>query len=223
MGGGIRHYSIRLYTQINIMNLSEFFSVLTAFPTNVFFVPLVFISLVMLVDLVFNVVESTVLSEFDLFDIDNIPGAGLLLPPLLSKVPLMVALSTSFFIATVMSFYVSHYSQNWLSGLLLEGLNVLSLPIIAYFSLVIAAWLLKPLSPLFDKKKAFAHVEFVGLKARVHSSLVTTDMGEIMVMQNGNEYLLDAICNQGVEFKYGDEVVIVAKTTEPRRYLIAEK
>ncbi|MCG9752981.1 DUF1449 domain-containing protein [Vibrio brasiliensis] len=205
------------------MNLSEFFSVLTAFPTNVFFVPLVFISLVMLVDLVFNVVESTVLSEFDLFDIDNIPGAGLLLPPLLSKVPLMVALSTSFFIATVMSFYVSHYSQNWLSGLLLEGLNVLSLPIIAYFSLVIAAWLLKPLSPLFDKKKAFAHVEFVGLKARVHSSLVTTDMGEIMVMQNGNEYLLDAICNQGVEFKYGDEVVIVAKTTEPRRYLIAEK
>ncbi|WP_338116451.1 hypothetical protein, partial [Vibrio brasiliensis] len=220
---GIRHYSIRLYTQINIMNLSEFFSVLTAFPTNVFFVPLVFISLVMLVDLVFNVVESTVLSEFDLFDIDNIPGAGLLLPPLLSKVPLMVALSTSFFIATVMSFYVSHYSQNWLSGLLLEGLNVLSLPIIAYFSLVIAAWLLKPLSPLFDKKKAFAHVEFVGLKARVHSSLVTTDMGEIMVMQNGNEYLLDAICNQGVEFKYGDEVVIVAKTTEPRRYLIAEK
>ncbi|MGD8111879.1 DUF1449 domain-containing protein [Vibrio sp. TRT 17S01] len=205
------------------MILSEFFSELTAFPTSVFFIPFLFIFLVMLVDLVFNFVESIVPVEFDLFDIDNIPGAGLLLPPFLSKVPLMVALSSSFFIATVLSFYASHFSQRWLSGGFLMMINILSLPVVAYFSLVVAAWFLKPLSPLFDKKKAFARVEFIGLKARVHSSQVTANMGEIMVVQNGNEYLLDAVCTQDAEIKYGDEVVIVAKTTEPRRYLIAKK
>ncbi|MEX0335975.1 DUF1449 domain-containing protein [Vibrio tubiashii] len=204
------------------MNLSNFLSHLLAFPTNIFFIPFIFVLVVMLIDLVFNVVESLT-AELDLFELDSIPGSGLILPPVLSKVPLMVALCASFFVATVLSFYASQFTLDWLSEPLIVVVDVLSVPVIAYFSLVIAAWLLKPLSPLFDKKKAFAQVEFVGLTARVHSSKVTTQVGEVMVAQNGNEYLLDAICEQNVNIKYGDEVVIVAREAESRRYLIAKK
>lgn len=204
------------------MSLSNFFAELMAFPTNVFFIPFVFIFVVMLIDLVFNVVESLT-AELDLFELDNIPGSGLILPPVLSKVPLMVALCASFFVATVLSFYTSQLTLAWLTGLLTIIVDVVSIPAIAYCALVIAAWLLKPLSPLFDKKKAFAQVEFVGLTARVHSSKVTTQVGEVMVAQNGNEYLLDVICEQNVNIEYGDEVVIVAREAESRRYLIAKK
>ncbi|NUW67099.1 DUF1449 domain-containing protein [Vibrio coralliilyticus] len=204
------------------MTLNDFLSELMAFPTSVFFVPFLLFLVVMLIDLVFNVIESAT-AELDLLDLDNLPGSGLLLPPVLSKVPLMVALCSSFFVATVLSFYTSQWTQSWWKDGLLMAANLISVPFTAYVALVIAAWFLKPLSPLFDKKKAFAQVEYVGLAARVHSSKVTSEVGEVMVVQNGNEYLLDAVTEQNIDIEYGDEVVIVAREAESRRYVIAKK
>ncbi|NOH64644.1 DUF1449 domain-containing protein [Vibrio sp. RE88] len=204
------------------MTLNDFLSELMAFPTSIFFVPFLLFLVVMLIDLVFNVVESAT-AELDLFDFDNLPGSGLLLPPVLSKVPLMVALCSSFFVATVLSFYTSQWTQSWWNDGLLIAANLISVPFTAYFALMIAAWLLNPLSPLFDKKKAFAQVEYVGLAARVHSSKVTSEIGEVMVVQNGNEYLLDAVTEQDIDIEYGDEVIIVAREAESRRYVIAKK
>ncbi|MDN3608250.1 DUF1449 domain-containing protein [Vibrio ostreicida] len=201
------------------MTLHDFFYALANWPTSVFFFPFGLFLLIMLIDLVFNVVDS-VTADMELFDLDNIPGSGLLLPPVLSKVPLMVALCTSFFVATVLSFYMSHHTQEWLTGYSLDIANVLSIPVIAYLALIIAAWMLKPLSPLFDKAKAFASVEFVGMTARVHSSKVTALMGEVMVMQNGNEYLLDAVIEKEQDLAYGDEVVIVSREKELNRYVV---
>ncbi|NRB67445.1 MAG: DUF1449 domain-containing protein [Vibrio sp.] len=204
------------------MTLNDFLSELMAFPTSLFFVPFLVLLVVMLIDLAFNVVEGAT-AEIDLFDFDSLPGSGLILPPVLSKVPLMVALCCSFFVATVVSFYASQWAQNWWKDGLLFAANLVSIPITAYLALVIAAWLLKPLSPLFDKKNAFAQVEYVGLSARVHSSKVTSEVGEVMVVQNGNEYLLDAVTEQEIDIEYGDEVVIVAKEAKSRRYVIAKK
>ncbi|KKD59302.1 hypothetical protein RN22_16710 [Grimontia sp. AD028] len=204
------------------MAVGEFLGMLMTFPTSVFFVPFVVFFLIMLVDLVFNVVEGFT-ADIDLFDLDNLPGSGLLLPQVLSKVPLMVALCVSFFVATVLSFYASDIAQGFISGPILLVANIISIPIVAYISLAISAWLLKPLAPLFDRKKTFAKVEFIGLKGRVHSNVVNREKGEVVVLHEGNEFLLDAMLQDDSSIQYGDEVIIVYKDDASDRYVVAKK
>lgn len=204
------------------MAVGEFLGMLMTFPTSVFFIPFVVFFLIMLIDLVFNVVEGFT-ADFDLFDLDNLPGSGLLLPQVLSKVPLMVALCVSFFVATVISFYASDIAQGFISGSILLVANVISIPVVAYISLAISAWLLKPLAPLFDRKKTFAKVEFIGLKGRVHSNVVNREKGEVVVLHEGNEFLLDAMLQDDSSIQYGDEVIIVYKDDASDRYVVAKK
>lgn len=204
------------------MALGEFFEALMAFPTNVFFFPFILFLLILLLDLIFNVVEGLT-ADLDILEFDDIPGSGLLLPPVLSKVPLMMALSVSFFCATVISFYLTEFLQSWVQGTVLFILNVVSIPIVAYIALAVSAWVLKPLTPLFDKKKAFAEMDFIGLKGRVHSSVVTPERGEVMVLHKGSEFLLDAINQDDTPIKYGDEIIIVYKDKAANRYVVAKK
>ncbi|CZF86226.1 DUF1449 family protein [Grimontia marina] len=204
------------------MAVGEFVGMLMTFPTSVFFIPFVVFFLIMLVDLVFNVVESFT-ADIDLFDLDNLPSSGLLLPQVLSKVPLMVALCVSFFVATVISYYASDIAQGFISGSILLVANVISIPVVAYISLAISAWLLKPLAPLFDRKKTFAKVEFIGLKGRVHSNVVNREKGEVVVLHEGNEFLLDAMLQDDSSIQYGDEVIIVYKDDASDRYVVAKK
>ncbi|WP_283131031.1 DUF1449 domain-containing protein [Enterovibrio norvegicus] len=203
------------------MAVGEFLGMLMAFPTSVFFIPFVVFFLIMLVDLVFNVVEGFT-ADLDIFDLDNIPGAGLLLPQVLSKVPLMVALCVSCFIATVISFYSAQVNNNLFSGVTNLLIDLVSIPIVAYLSLAISALLLKPLAPLFDRKKAFAQVDYIGLKARVHSNVVNKERGEVVVLHQGNEFLLDAMLQDESTIQYGEEVVIVYKDDTSNRYVVAK-
>ncbi len=66
--------------------------------------------------------------------------------------------------------------------------ELVSIPVNFYLSLYISAKLLSPLAPLFDKSKAFAKVDFIGMKAKVHSSEVNSQRGEIIVHHNGSEF-----------------------------------
>ncbi len=184
--------------------------------------PFIALTLLLLVDLIFNVVENS-FGQIDLFDLDEIPGSGIILPPILSKVPLMLALCLTFFVATISSFYLSGLTQDYFLEGSLFWIDIICLPLILYFSLAVSAWLLKPLAPLFDKSKAFAKVQFVGLVAHVHSSQVNQESGEIKVLQGGNEYLLDATTELDASFNYGDEVVIVGKQSDTHRYIITKK
>ncbi|MEI8595226.1 DUF1449 domain-containing protein [Photobacterium sp. Hal280] len=204
------------------MTIQEMISILLSFPTNVFFVPFVIFLVVMLVDLVFNIVES-VAPDVDLFDAENIPGAGLILPPILSKVPLMVALCVSFFVGTIVSFYLAQALNAFSEASWVMVLEVVSIPLTAYLALFIAAWMLKPLAPLFDKKKSFAKVDFIGLKGRVHSSLVNQNRGEVVVQHNGSEFLLDVrVIEPEMSMEYGDEVIIVSQNKTTKHYIVAK-
>ncbi|WP_225445050.1 DUF1449 domain-containing protein [Photobacterium arenosum] len=204
------------------MTIQEMISILLSFPTNVFFVPFVIFLVIMLVDLVFNIVES-VAPEVDLFDAENIPGAGLILPPILSKVPLMVALCVSFFVGTIVSFYLVQALNAVSEAGWMMVVEVVSIPFTAYLALFIAAWLLKPLAPLFDKKKSFAKVDFIGLKGRVHSSLVNQNRGEVVVQHNGSEFLLDVrVIEPEMSMEYGDEVIIVSQNKTTKHYIVAK-
>ncbi len=205
------------------MTLDSFLSALLAFPTSLFFIPLALFLLILLLDLVFNIVESVTADiDFD-FDLDDLPGDGLLLPPVLAKIPLMVALTVTFFIATVISFY----SQQLLINVIPDGFlsllcDIILIPCILYAALFIASWLLAPLAPVFDKEKHYAEVNFIGLKATVHSNSVDSDWGEVKINHQGHEFLLDAVSEHGTSIQYGDEVIIVAQDSASKRYVVAK-
>ncbi len=156
-------------------------------------------------------------TEID-FDLEGLPG--LLLPPVLKKVPLMIVLTVTFFIATILTFY----SQQWLAQLLPSGLLLLAeiilIPLALYLSLFIASLLLMPLAPIFDKKKHYAKVDFIGLKARVHSSTLNKEWGEVMVEHQRNEYLLDAKLDGTDSLSYGEEVIIVDQDLTSKQYVV---
>lgn len=203
------------------MTLDGFFSALLAFPTSLFFIPLVLFVFILILDMVFSFVESLT-PDLDFFDLDNLPGGGLLLPPILTKIPLMVVLTVTFFIATLLSFY----SQQLLTHIILDSFptllcDIILIPAILYAALFITSWLLVPLAPLFDKKKHYAKVDFIGLKAVVHSNSVNSSWGEVKVNHQGHEFLLDAMSEQDMSIKYGDEVIIVAQDSVSKRYVIA--
>ncbi len=203
------------------MTLDSFFSALLAFPTSLFFIPLGLFLFILVLDLVFNVVESFT-ADIDL-DLDSLPGDGLLLPPVLTKVPLMVALTVTFFIATVISFYSQQLLINVMpNGFLSLLCDIILIPCTLYVSLFIASWLLAPLTPVFDKKNHYAEVDFIGLKATVHSNSVNSDWGEVKITHQGHEFLLDAISEQGTSVQYGDEVIIVAQDSTSKRYIVTK-
>ncbi|WP_104035244.1 DUF1449 family protein [Vibrio jasicida] len=194
--------------------------ILLSFPTNVFFVPFVFLLLIMCIDLIFNVVDVAV-ADIDLFESGNLFSGGLLLPPILSKVPLAVGLCVSFFFATILSFYFSSFIEQYVSTTTAMIAKVVSIPVNFYLSLYISAKLLSPLAPLFDKSKAFAKVDFVGMKAKVHSGEVNAQRGEIIVHHNGSEFLLDArILESDAPIEYGNDVVIVSLNKQKKYYII---
>ncbi|BCL71235.1 conserved hypothetical protein [Vibrio nigripulchritudo MADA3029] len=204
------------------MAFELFLSVLLSFPTNVFFIPFIIFFVIMLIDLIFDVFEG-LLGELDIVDLDNITGGSLILPPILTKVPLPIALCVSLFIATIIEFYLDTYLLSSLSETLSLISGVISLPVVAYIALYIAAILLKPLAPFFNKNNAFASIDYVGLRAKVHSSQVSQEAGgEVIVVHNGNEVLLDVMSHSTQEIRYGDEVVIVSKDNESQRYFVAK-
>lgn len=203
------------------MTFESFFIVLQSFPSAIFFYPFVALFIIMLVDMVFDIFES-LFADLDLFNVENITGGSLLLPPILSKVPLSIALCISFFVGTVMSFYLDVYVLSQLVSPASVALGVVSLPIVAYLSLLITSVLLKPLAVFFNKKHAFAKIDFIGLTGRVHSTKVSSDSGEVVLVHKGNEVLLDVITLSSEHIEYGDDVVIVSQENESQRYIVAK-
>ncbi|AUI86948.1 DUF1449 domain-containing protein [Vibrio azureus] len=204
------------------MSLSDFLSILISFPTNVFFIPFVVFFIIMLIDMLFDIFDG-VLGELDVVDLDNMNGGVFILPPILTKVPLPIALCVSFFWATIFEYYLDTYLlSNFTSTIALVS-GVVSLPIIAYLALLVSAFLLKPLAPFFNKENSFATIDYVGLRGKVLSSTVNADTGgEVTVIHNGNEVLLDVFSEGEQEIHYGDEVVIVSQINDSQHYLVAK-
>ncbi len=195
---------------------------LFSFPTNVFFIPFIIFFIIMLIDMMFDVFEG-LLGELDIFDLDNMTGGSLILPPILTKVPLPIALCVSLFLATIMEYYLSTLLFSSLSETFSLIVGIISLPVSAYIALYVASILLKPLAPFLNADNSFANIDYIGLRATVHSSQICHDQGgEVIIQHNGNEVLLDVMTNGTQEIRYGDEVVIVSKNNVLKRYFVAK-
>ncbi|MGL6259764.1 DUF1449 domain-containing protein [Vibrio sp. WXL103] len=202
------------------MELAIFWERLLSFPVMFFSVPFCILFLVMLIDMIFDFLGSAI-GELDFLDFDPNTGGSFLLPKVLTKVPLAVALTVTFFIGTIISFYASHFLID-LPTVFQYSLGSLLILVTLYLSLLLADIALRPLAPLFCNKNSFAQVEFVGLSARVMSANLDKDRGEIVVLHQGNEFLLDAYCQSENPLAYGDEVVILSLDTTSQRYEVVK-
>lgn len=201
--------------------MGEFWHHLTSYPVVLFSLPFAILAVVMLLDLLFDLSDGG-LGDTDAGQVEASWVTNFYLPPILSKVPLPVALCIAFFLAMVAMFYIETELLSLLSGLLRHGLTVGLLPIVLYLSLLTTSWLIKPLAPLFDHNNSFAAMEFEGMRGQVRSNEVSDEFGEVVIVKDGNEVQLDVFQQGSLPIAYGDEVVILAKDAAKNRYLVSK-
>ncbi len=201
--------------------MTAFFDALMSYPVIVFSAPFCLFFALMLIDLLFDLSDGS-LGDIDGVDIESGWSAKLLLPPIVSQVPLPVALTVSTFVATVLTYYLQCYLFGLLLGVAFYAVTIPALFVIYYLSLHISAFALKPLAPVFNAKNAFAKIHYEGMMAVVRSSQVSSNYGEVVISQGANEIQLDAYIESGDDIPYGDEVVIISKHHDLEKYLVAK-
>lgn len=201
--------------------MSAFINALLSYPVVVFSVPFCLFFGLMLIDLIFDLSDGS-LGDADGVDLDSGWSAKLMLPPIVSQVPLPVALTVSSFFAVVLTYYLDQYLFGLLSGAVFYAVTVPALFIIYYLSLHISAFVLKPLGPVFNAKNAYAKISYEGMRANVRSNQISAEHGEVVIRQDGNEIQLDAYIEGEGDIHYGDEVVIISKHPSLEKYLVAK-
>ncbi|RWX56834.1 DUF1449 domain-containing protein [Photobacterium chitinilyticum] len=201
--------------------MSAFINALLSYPVVVFSVPFCLFFGLMLIDLIFDLSDGS-LGDADGVDLDSGWSAKLLLPPIVSQVPLPVALTVSSFVAMVLTYYLEQYLFSLLGGAAFYAVTVPALFVIYYLSLHISAFALKPLGPVFNAKNAYAKMSYEGMRASVRSNQISAEHGEVVIRQDGNEIQLDAYIEEEGDIQYGDEVVIVSKHPSLDKYLVAK-
>lgn len=198
-----------------------FIDALLSYPVAIFSIPFGLFFGLMLIDLIFDLSDGS-LGDAEGVDIDSGWSAKLLLPPIVSQVPLPVALTVSSFVAMVLTYYLQQYLFSLFTGMVFYAVTVPALFVIYYLSLHISAFALKPLAPLFNAKNAFAKINYEGMRASVRSNQVSSSHGEVVIHQGGNEIQLDAYIEGEGEVQYGDDVVIISKHPDLEKYLVAK-
>lgn len=203
----------------------EFILNFFSFPLAITAVPFCFLFLLMLLSVFTGLVDDLPFLNFDTdVDLDgDIASTGSWLPIGITKVPLAVSLTTVTFVATVLMYYIDYFALNALEGTLSIAVSLVAVVLSLLVSLYIAAFLLKPLSPLFDQKKSFAVVDYVGMNAVVRSNKVSETFGEAVVTQGSLENQLDIYSESEETISYGDEVLIVSHNPVLKRYLVIKK
>jgi len=201
--------------------MAAFIDVLMSYPVIVFSVPFCLFFALMLIDLLFDLSDGS-LGDAEGVEFDSGWSTKLFLPPIVSQVPLPVALTVSTFVAMVLTYYLQQFLFSLLGGSIFYITTVVALFVVYYLSLHISAFLLKPLGPVFNANNSFAKINFEGMRAVVRSSQISSQYGEVVLRQGANEIQLDVYTEEDTDIQYGDEVVIISKHSEQEKYLVAK-
>ncbi|WP_415888355.1 hypothetical protein ACMXYV_09995 [Neptuniibacter sp. SY11_33] len=197
-----------------------------SFPLAVTAIPFLFLFSLMLISVLTGFVDDIPFLSTDTdveIEVDaEVPG-GTWLPVGITKVPLIISLTTVSFVATILLYYIDSFILSAMSGAVFYGAASGSILASLFLSLYIAAFLLKPLQPLFDHEKSFAAINYVGMNAVVRSNSVNQTFGEAVVTKGSLENQLDIYSNSDATISYGDEVLIVSLNPENQRYLVIKK
>ena len=141
----------------------------------------------------------------------------------LSKIPLMIGLTVTFFFSTIISYFGQTLIFSFIEpGSLIAYIVGTVLLLLSFFiSLFIAGFLLKPLEGLFDQNATRATFDFINKKCTVTSLSVSETFGEALVKDGSSEYLINVHSDD--ELKKGDIAIIIKEddyNDDYKKYLI---
>lgn len=194
--------------------------------------PVVLLSFLLCIAILYWIVAALGILEVDLLDIEADTAfeshspqseglAGLLLKLGLNGVPVTLVLTLFFFFAWVFCYFVELFVMRFLPlGLLRYPLGLL----VAFASLLIVvplvALVIRPLRPLFLKFKASGSQSLLGQCAVVRSSKVTSVFGEATLDDGGAGLILRVRADEAQGFKRGDRVVLLEYLESEHAYRV---
>lgn len=211
-------------------DMDPFYQNISSFPT-------VFFTFFLLVTVLYWLVAVLGFVEIDILDFD-IPGtdgalaanpdnglstpdvlAGLMLRFGLQGVPVTIIIS----LASLFAWLVSYYLVHFFFGLVPEGLLrfIVGLPVLAvalYVGVMITAFVIKPLRPLFKKAQQQTTKYILGQTAIVRTSRVDKDFGEATLADGGAGLILKVRAVGDQTFSKGDHVVLLEYIKEGNVY-----
>ncbi len=212
----------------------DFLKIVFSFPVAIFFVPYCFFLALMILSLITGFLEDFHLPfNADMGDLgadveaEAIPNQthisdNLLLPVTVTQVPLPIALTVIFFIASLL-IYGANLGVHTQADFLYWPLILVSLVFCFWLSLHISALILKPFIPIFDKNNTLAIVKYEGKVGIVKTSIVTQHTGEVIILDESLENQIDVYTEQGDDvLKYGDKALVVYFNQDTHRYLVIQ-
>lgn len=146
----------------------------------------------------------------------------------LSKIPLFVGLTLTFFPMTIITLVVDSIALSYLKSFLdVFGLigNIayyivaaVALIFIFYISLHVAKFLSQPIEKAFEMTKYT--VDFLGREGIVNSKTIDNTYGEIRVRTEHGESLLDARTEDGLVLHMNDHIVICGFEKDTKNYIV---
>lgn len=199
-----------------MIDFNSFFEALTQYPTNIGFVMFSILFCLMLLSIVFSIGDSDVSNGIDGFHLDSIDN--ILVSSGISRVPVVVGLSVTFFFATIISFAMNNfiiYSFGEFLSSISELLYYIVLGAIffVYFviSLYIAGFVLKPLAKVWDIKPMTT--DYYAQDWEVISTEVNDQYGEVKTVIDMLEHRVQVINKTGDKIYNGDKVLLKEKVT----------
>lgn len=209
------------------MSLEVLFNQLISFPTGIF-------SFLFTLGLIFMFISVMAGFELDIngdgsADVDfnadtdhdlNVFGKIMVVTGL-SRVPLIIGLTVSFFFSTIISYFLQYYVLNSLinENILFHYIFCFLIMFVSFFaSIFIAGFILKPLEGIFDNEDNRMLFDYINKKCRVCSVKVDAEYGEVVIEDGPNEYFIFAYSDEILN--KDDEAIVLKYDEKKQKYLI---
>ena len=210
--------------------MDPFYQIIASFPTIIFTL-LFFFCILYWVVAALGLIDLDFI-DFDLDgDIDATDGveaqgaiAGLILKLGLHGVPFIVALTILSIFGWLVSFYASFYIFKLVPGKLLELLVGVPIFICAFLvAILFTRTCIKPIRQFMNKLDVDETKYIIGQTLVVRSGLVNKLTGQALMNDGGAGVILDVRTKGDLEFKKGDEVVVIEKIDADNTYRVISK
>ena len=210
--------------------MDPFYQIIASFPTIVF-------TLLFFFCVIYWVIAALGMIDLDFLDFDfdgDIDAtdsleaqnsiAGLVLKLGLHGVPLIVSLSILSIIGWLISFYISFYAFSLIPGKFLEFLVGIPILIFTFFcALFVTRLCLKPIRRMLSKLEVDETKYITGQTLVVRSGVVNNETGQAIMNDGGAGIILSVRTKGELEFKKGDEVVVIEELNGDNTYRVISK
>ena len=201
--------------------VNDLISLLTTVPTALFSLPLMLLSFYWFISIIAGLDQDLGLDAH---------SQGIFVHFGLGRVPFCVGLTIFFLLGTIFSALAQDLALSLIFNFYAEDFNPYNIFYIAISlavafgcaipSLAFTSYITRKLAPAFKQVEGELQFVYEGKKAKVSSSKVTSEFGEILINDGICDHRLFAHTSEDQELKIGDEVVIVNFDSDKKSYLV---